>query len=97
MPSASCSKQSSAWLQLPNGEVTSEQLRFMGDTIAPFGGEGCADITTRANLQLRGMTLAEADVIFSGLQSVGLSSVMSGALSCVAISGSPVCNSTFLL
>lgn len=68
-------------LQLPNGEVTSEQLRFLGDAIAPFGDDGCADITTRANLQLRGMTLAEADLIFSGLRKVGLSSVMSGECS----------------
>ena len=65
--------------QVPNGELTAEQLRYLGDAIAPFGEGGCADITTRANIQLRGMTLAEADHIFEGLQRVGLSSVMSGA------------------
>ncbi len=42
-------------------------------------GAGCADITTRANIQLRGMTLGEADQIFLGLQKVGLSSVSTGA------------------
>ena len=39
---------------------------------------GCADITTRANVQLRGVTLAEADKVFDGLQAVGLSSVSTG-------------------
>ncbi len=43
------------------------------------GAAGCADITTRANLQLRGMTLGEADHIFMGLPEVGLSSVSTGA------------------
>lgn len=39
--------------QVPNGEMTSEQLRFLGDCIAPYGADGCADITTRANIQAR--------------------------------------------
>lgn len=38
---------------MPNGELTSEQLRFLGDCIAPYGEDGCADITTRANIQAR--------------------------------------------
>lgn len=50
--------------QVPNGELTSAQLRALGDQIKPLGEKGCADITTRANIQLRGMTLAEADKVF---------------------------------
>ena len=65
--------------QVPNGELDAKQLRFLGDAIAPFGDAGCGDITTRANVQLRGLTLAEADEIFAGLQRVGLSSVQTGA------------------
>lgn len=38
--------------QLPNGEVSSEQLRYVADCLAPYGTDGCADITTRANLQV---------------------------------------------
>ena len=38
---------------MPNGELTSEQLRFLGASIAPYGADGCADITTRANMQAR--------------------------------------------
>ena len=43
---------------------------------------GCGDITTRANVQLRGITLAEADKVFAGLQTVGLSSVSTGVWAC---------------
>jgi ferredoxin-nitrite reductase len=50
-------------LQVPNGELTAKQLRFCAGCIEPYGEKGCADITTRANLQLRGVTLGEADQI----------------------------------
>lgn len=46
--------------QLPNGEMTSEQMRFAASCIRPYGEDGCADITTRANLQLRGVKLEDA-------------------------------------
>lgn len=49
--------------QVPNGELTAKQLRFLAGCIEPYGEKGCADITTRANLQLRGLTLGEADQI----------------------------------
>jgi len=48
---------------VPNGELTAKQLRFCAGCIEPYGEKGCADITTRANLQLRGVTLGEADQI----------------------------------
>lgn len=65
-------------LKVPNGELTAEQLRFLGESIAPYGDDGCADITTRANIQLRGIPADAIDTVFFGLQRVGLSSVMSG-------------------
>lgn len=42
-------------LQLPNGEVSSDQLRYLAEVLKPYGTDGCADITTRANLQVRAM------------------------------------------
>ena len=46
------------------GELTREAAALPGRRqIANLEG-GCGDITTRANIQLRGMTLAEADKIF---------------------------------
>lgn len=77
-------------LKVPNGELTSEQLRFLGDCIAPYGEDGCADITTRANIQLRGVTLEDADTIIAGLQQRGLTSFMSGMDNVRNITGSPI-------
>jgi len=57
-----------ALLQVPNGELSAKQLRWLGDAIASFKElpeGGCGDITTRGNIQLRGMTLAESDKIFA--------------------------------
>lgn len=65
-PGASRAAQKNLALQVPNGELSAKQLRWLGDAIAKLDG-GCGDITTRANIQLRGMTLAEADKIFEVL------------------------------
>lgn len=48
------------FLQLPNGEMTAEQMRFAASCVKPYGADGCLDITTRANLQLRGVQLEDA-------------------------------------
>lgn len=77
-------------LKVPAGELTSEQLRFLGDCIAPYGADGCADITTRANIQLRGITLEDVDSIIAGLRAVGLSNVMSGMDNVRNITCSPI-------
>lgn len=77
-------------LKIPNGELTSEQLRFMGTCIAKYGEQGCGDITTRANIQLRGIGLEDAEEIIEGLQNLGLSNVMSGMDNVRNITGSPI-------
>lgn len=33
--------------------MTADQLRYLGSVLEPYGADGCADITTRANLQVR--------------------------------------------
>ena len=55
-------------LRVPNGELTSAQLRYLASVIQPYGADGCADITTRAGIQLRGVKLEDADIIMSGLK-----------------------------
>lgn len=62
----------------------------MADSIAPYGDEGCADITTRANLQLRGLTLEDSGPLIEGLQQRGLSSYQSGMDSVRNLTGSPI-------
>ncbi len=63
---------------MPNGELTAAQARFLGDSVKKYGEKGCLDITTRANIQLRGVPLEDAGPIFSGLQEVGLTCVQTG-------------------
>lgn len=65
-------------LRVPNGELTAAQLRVMGKAIAPYGADGCADITTRANIQLRGVLLEDSDKLFRELAAVGITSKQSG-------------------
>lgn len=64
---------------MPNGEITSHQLRTLGNLQKPYGDEqGVGDITSRANFQLRGIPLKDADMVVKAVQDCGLSSVMSG-------------------
>ena len=47
-------------LRTPNGVVKSDALRLFADTIEPYGDDlGVMDITTRQNVQLRGLTLED--------------------------------------
>ena len=71
-----------AWTgrQVPNGEITSNQLRVLGSQIKPYGEMGVGDITTRANFQLRGITLEDADKVIQAVQACGLSNVQTGGL-----------------
>lgn len=77
-------------LRLPSGIVTSEQLRVLADAIDRYGDDGSADITTRQNLQLRGLHLEDLPDFFRRLQAVGLTSVQSGMDNVRNITGSPV-------
>ena len=77
-------------VRVPNGEVTSPQLRALAACIAPYGGDGCADITTRAGIQLRGVTLEDADRVLDLLKSVGLTPLQSGLDNVRQVTGSPI-------
>ncbi|KAF3793893.1 Ferredoxin--nitrite reductase [Nymphaea thermarum] len=65
-------------LKLPNGVTTSAQTRYLAGVVAGYGSEGCADVTTRQNWQIRGVTLQDAPAILAGLEEVGLNSLQSG-------------------
>jgi ferredoxin-nitrite reductase len=55
-------------LRVPNGVCTSDQMRFYADAVEKYGDErGVVDITTRQNIQLRGVKLEDADAIIDGL------------------------------
>lgn len=77
-------------LRLPNGILTSGQMRMLGAIIHPYGEQGVADITTRQNLQLRGIPIEEMPQILSYLKEVGLTSIQSGMDNVRNITGSPL-------
>ncbi|PRQ23089.1 putative ferredoxin--nitrite reductase [Rosa chinensis] len=65
-------------LKLPNGVATSAQTRYLASVIRKYGKDGCADVTTRQNWQIRGVVLADVPEILKGLAEVGLTSLQSG-------------------
>ncbi|KAK9053382.1 hypothetical protein SSX86_030015 [Deinandra increscens subsp. villosa] len=65
-------------LKLPNGVTTSAQTRYLASVIKQYGEQGCADVTTRQNWQIRGVMLPDVPAIFKGLDEVGLTSLQSG-------------------
>jgi ferredoxin-nitrite reductase len=77
-------------LRLPSGIVTSAQMRVLADVIQRYGDDGCADITTRQNVQLRGVRIEDLPAIFQAFEAVGLTSVQSGMDNVRNITGSPV-------
>lgn len=77
-------------VRVPNGELTAAQLRALHDCIALYGADGCADITTRAGVQLRGIPLDDADRVFDLLASVGLTALQSGMDNVRQVTGSPI-------
>ncbi|MEL6439513.1 MAG: ferredoxin--nitrite reductase [Cyanobacteria bacterium J06621_8] len=77
-------------LRLPNGLLNSEQMRVLASAIERYGEEGTADITTRQNLQLRGLRLEDIPEIFEKFKEVGLTSIQSGMDNVRNLTGSPV-------
>jgi ferredoxin-nitrite reductase len=77
-------------LRLPSGIINSEQMRVLGEILQRYGDDGSADITTRQNIQLRGIRIEDLPEIFNRFQKVGLTSVQSGMDNVRNITGSPV-------
>ncbi|GAQ84712.1 nitrite reductase 1 [Klebsormidium nitens] len=65
-------------LKIPNGIVTAKQTAYLASVIAKYGADGCADITTRQNYQLRGILLEDVPEIMKGFEEHGLSAIQSG-------------------
>ncbi|ELS04107.1 precorrin-3B synthase [Xenococcus sp. PCC 7305] len=77
-------------LRVPNGVLDSNQMRVLADAIQRYGDEGTGDITTRQNIQLRGIRIEDLPEIFRKLQSVNLTSIQSGMDNVRNLTGSPV-------
>ena len=77
-------------MRTPNGIVTSEQMRLYAEIVQRYGEDGSADITTRQNMQLRGVRLEDIPEIFNRFEQVGLTSVQSGMDNVRNLTGSPM-------
>ncbi|TRU91134.1 MAG: ferredoxin--nitrite reductase [Microcystis novacekii Mn_MB_F_20050700_S1] len=77
-------------LRIPNGILSGEQMHVLGEIVQRYGDDGNADITTRQNLQLRGIRIEDIPDIFQRLKSVGMTSVQSGMDNVRNITGSPM-------
>lgn len=77
-------------MRLANGIITSDQMRVLGEVVQSYGDDGNADITTRQNIQLRGVRVEDLPDIFNKFQPVGLTSVQSGMDNVRNITGDPV-------
>jgi ferredoxin-nitrite reductase len=75
-------------LRIPGGKLTADQMRGLAD-MAEAWGSGRADLTTRANIQIREFQPRDIVRVLNKVQSLGLSSRGSGADNIRNITASP--------
>ncbi len=77
-------------LRVPGGIATAEQLRTLNRILLEFSDVQQLDITTRQNLELRGLRIEDSVTIMAQLAAVGLTTIQSGMDNVRNIVGSPV-------
>ena len=77
-------------LRVPNGVLSTQQLRVVASIVERYGENGSCDITTRQNLQLRGVLLGDFPEILKRLKEAGLSSIQSGFDNPRNVTGNPL-------
>ena len=77
-------------MRIPNGLLSSDQMRVLASVVEKCGEYGVADITTRQNIQMRGILIEDVPEMFEKFRSVGLTSVQSAMDNIRNITGSPV-------
>lgn len=77
-------------LRVPNGVISADQLRVVGSIVERYGDNGSCDITTRQNLQLRGVLLNDLPEILKRLNEAGLSTIQSGFDNPRNVTGNPL-------
>jgi len=75
-------------LRVPNGMLASHQVRILADIAERHAG-GYADVTTRANLQMREIMPQSLIDVLTGVQDAGLTSRGAGADNIRNVTGSP--------
>lgn len=78
-------------LKVPNGIVNADQMRFFADVVSQYDESiGVIDITTRQNIQMRGVTIETAPDIIDGLHERNLTSFQSALDNVRNVVGSPL-------
>lgn len=83
-------------MRIPHGILTSNQMRVLAEIVQRYGHaagfqqEGNADITTRQNIQIRGIHIEDIADIIDRLRKADLTSVQSGMDNVRNLTGSPV-------
>jgi ferredoxin-nitrite reductase len=77
-------------MRVPNGLLNSDQMRVLAKVLEKCGADGVADITTRQNIQLRGVKIEDVPEMLAQFRSCGLTSVQSAMDNVRNITGSPV-------
>ena len=75
-------------VRMPNGVLTSAQLRLLAEITKESGG-GIADVTTRQQIQLRWLTIERVPEVIARLEAAGLSSLQTGMDNIRGIVGCP--------
>ena len=77
-------------LRIPNGILNSNQLIVIASIVARYGEDGSCDITTRQNLQLRGILISDLPEILKRLKFAGINTIQSGFDNPRNITGNPL-------
>ena len=77
-------------LRIPNGIINSEQLKIIASIVARYGENGSCDITTRQNIQLRGVLISDLPEILNRLDKVNISTTQSGFDNPRNVTGNPI-------
>ncbi|MYI72133.1 MAG: ferredoxin--nitrite reductase, partial [Synechococcus sp. SB0673_bin_10] len=77
-------------LRVPNGIATADQLNVFASIVARYGEDGVGDITTRQNIQLRGVLLEDLPEILERLKAVGITTLQSGFDNPRNVTGNPL-------
>lgn len=76
-------------LRMPNGALSSTQLRAIGE-IANRYGRGMIDLTTRQNIQLRWIRIEDVPAIFEALDAAGVGHQQTGLDNVRNVTGCPI-------
>ncbi len=77
-------------LRVPNGTLNYKQIDVIASIVARYGEDGSCDITTRQNIQIRGVLLNDFPEILIRLEEVGITTIQSGFDNPRNVTGNPL-------